>query len=252
MTKQLRIRDRLFLGFGLFYDNLGRDMLRAARGKYDSFIFSPPGSKKQSLYNAVQKLLKTGYLEKTIKNGIPYLRITGEGWQACQRDFSFLKMRKKKWNRKWCVVIFDFPEEKKSIRESLRNKLYQLGFGRLQRSIYISPFDFSDDMAEFLNSKKILGYAFVLTSKHRLMGNAKNLASYVWGLEKINKEYLALLKKTAKIKIIKDERKKRGFLQETYFDLVNLIKEDPLLPYDLLPDNWLGEKVRKQILSLID
>lgn len=251
MAKKLRIEDRLFLGFGLFYDYLGRNLLKAARGNYDCFIFSPPKTKKESVYNAVQKLLKTGCLERIVKNGAPYLRITGKGVEAWQRDFPLLKLRQNQWNKKWCLVIFDFPEKNKHQRESLREKLYQLGFGKLQRSVYISPYDLAEDIAEFLDDQKILGYAFVLTAPHCLMGSAKELANNVWGLEKINKEYIALLKeskKTGKIKIAPERKKALG---KIYFDLVELMEKDPLLPYELLPDDWSGEKVRKQILSLL-
>ncbi len=251
MAKKLRIEDRLFLGFGLFYDYLGRNLLKAARGDYDCFVFSPPKAKKESVYNAVQKLLKTGYLERIVKNGAPYLRITGKGVKAWQRDFSFLRLRQSLWNKKWCFVIFDFPEKNKWRRESLRKQLCQLGFGKLQRSVYISPYDLADDIAEFLDDQKILGYAFVLTAPHRLMGNAKRLANSVWSLEKINQRYRTLLEKSKKIGKIRAVQERKEALGKIYFDLVGLMEKDPFLPYELLPNDWLGEKTRKQILSLL-
>src|SRR4030042_7155442 len=99
--KKLRIRDRILLGFGLFYDYVGRHMLLAARGSYQACLFTPPKNKNESIYNAVYKLLITGDLEKVVKNGKPYLRITGKGYQLWQRDFSFLNMRNIPWDGKW-------------------------------------------------------------------------------------------------------------------------------------------------------
>lgn len=249
--KKLRIRDRILLGFGLFYDYVGRHMILAARGSYKACLFVPPETKKKSVYNAVYEMLKTGYLEKIIKNGKPYLRITNRGQQAWQRDFSFLAMRDTPWDGKWRLVIFDLPEDKKSIRESLRRKLYKLGFGQLQKSIYINPFDFVQDMAEFLENKHLLGYAFVLTAKHELMGNAQKLANRVWKLEKINREYKKILKELKRLKTINNEQKREVLLRRLFFDLSDLLVRDPILPKELLPDDWLGDKVRKGLFSLI-
>lgn len=53
-----------------------------------------------------------------------------------------LKIEKpKRWDRKWRVVIFDIPEKKKLAREVLREKLKDLGFRAIQRSVFIHPYD---------------------------------------------------------------------------------------------------------------
>lgn len=249
--KKLRIRDRILLGFGLFYDYIGRHMLLAARGSYKACLFVPPKNKKESIYNAVSQMLKTGYLEKVVKNGKPYLRISNRGFQGWQRDFSFLAMRDTPWDGKWRLVIFDLPEERKIRREALRRKLYELGFGQLQKSIYISPFDFVQDMAEFLERQHLLGYAFVLTAKHELMGSAKKLANRVWKLDKINKEYTKIMEGLEKLKAVKRKDKWQSHLRKLFFYLSDLLTRDPFLPKELLPEDWLGEKVRVKLISLI-
>ena len=38
------------------------------------------------------------------------------------------------------MIIFDIPEKKKSAREALRDKLKDLGFAKLQDSVWITPF----------------------------------------------------------------------------------------------------------------
>lgn len=45
-----------------------------------------------------------------------------------------------RWDRKWRLVAFDISEERKKGREALRNMLYQLGFYKLQRSIFVHPY----------------------------------------------------------------------------------------------------------------
>ncbi|EKD56945.1 MAG: hypothetical protein ACD_58C00039G0006 [uncultured bacterium] len=52
-----------------------------------------------------------------------------------------LKIKKsEKWDGLWRVVIFDVPEEKKVARDVLRNKLKELGFVQLQKSVFVLPY----------------------------------------------------------------------------------------------------------------
>ena len=54
-------------------------------------------------------------------------------------DFNFKKP--KKWDKKWRVLIFDIKEQKKYLREKVRNTLRAVGFIRLQDSVWVYPYD---------------------------------------------------------------------------------------------------------------
>lgn len=43
-----------------------------------------------------------------------------------------------RWDGKWRLVIFDIPEKKAAARRALRNRLRELGFVQLQRSVQSS------------------------------------------------------------------------------------------------------------------
>lgn len=45
------------------------------------------------------------------------------------------------WDQKWRIVIFDIPNEKKTARDILAKKLKNLGFLRLQKSVFVFPYD---------------------------------------------------------------------------------------------------------------
>lgn len=49
--------------------------------------------------------------------------------------------KKKRKDGKWLMVIYDIPERMRKVRESFRNDLKLLGFQKLQRSIWICPYD---------------------------------------------------------------------------------------------------------------
>lgn len=47
----------------------------------------------------------------------------------------------KNWDKKWRLVIFDIPNEKKTARDILASKLKKLGFLRLQKSVFVFPYE---------------------------------------------------------------------------------------------------------------
>ena len=62
--------------------------------------------------------------------------------------------RPARWDGKWRIVIFDVPEKMKRAREALREKLRELGFKELQKSVFIHPFECKDEIdfvTEFFN-----------------------------------------------------------------------------------------------------
>lgn len=44
-----------------------------------------------------------------------------------------------RWDGKWRMVLFDIPEEKKRARDALRQKLTDIGFKELQKSVLVYP-----------------------------------------------------------------------------------------------------------------
>lgn len=52
----------------------------------------------------------------------------------------------KKWDKKWRLVIFDIPTYLKRARETLRAHLKYLGLYRLQKSIFVFPYECKDEI----------------------------------------------------------------------------------------------------------
>jgi len=55
--------------------------------------------------------------------------------------------KKRKWDKRWRIVIFDIPERRKSVRTRLRRFMNEYGFVRLQDSVWIYPYDCEDLIA---------------------------------------------------------------------------------------------------------
>lgn len=58
-----------------------------------------------------------------------------------------LKIKKpKKWDNQWRIVIFDIPNKLKKAREAIRKKLKELGFIKLQESVFVFPYECEDEI----------------------------------------------------------------------------------------------------------
>lgn len=112
-----------------------------------------PGYKKGAKFNyqaksALGRLATKGLVTFVEENGKRYARITEKGERMLQMETERVAIAKKrKWDRRWRVVIFDIPERRKSVRTSLRRFMNEYGFIRLQDSVWIYPYDCEDLIA---------------------------------------------------------------------------------------------------------
>ena len=138
---------------------------------------------------------------------------------------------KKKWDGNWYLVIYDIPETKRKLRDILRENLRHLGFGELQASVWISPFNFFGEIERIVKDYNLFPYVLFTISDRVGREEAKILARRVWKLEKTNEQYKRLL-----------EEIKKGDEQSFYFRYLNILEGDPQLPDELLPEDWKGNE----------
>jgi len=112
-----------------------------------------PGYKKGAKFNyqyksALGRLAAKGCVVFVEENGKRYARITEKGERMLQIETEKVAITKKRrWDRRWRVVIFDIPERRRSIRVNLRRFMEEYGFVRLQNSVWIYPYDCEDLIA---------------------------------------------------------------------------------------------------------
>ena len=120
-----------------------------------------PGFKKGARFNYKAKtvlghLADRGCIEFVEKEGKRYARITEKGEQMLQFETEKVTMAKKRrWDRRWRIVIFDIPERRKSVRAKLRRYMQEYGFVRLQDSVWVYPHDCEDLIALVKTSFRI-------------------------------------------------------------------------------------------------
>ncbi len=106
-------------------------------------------------YLKVKKLIKVYRQDKE-----KYLELTPKGLEKL-KDIAIddLEIKRPKiWDKKWRIVIFDIPNNKKLSRDVLRGKLRNLGFILLQESVFIHPFECKKEINFITNNYFIQPY----------------------------------------------------------------------------------------------
>jgi len=118
------------------------------------------GKRKPAKYyqNAVSRLRQKGYITFEEVKGKKFLRITEKGKRRlAEYNKGERKIEKpKRWDGKWRIVIFDIPEKKKIVRNNLRRELKNIGFTRLQNSVWIYPYD-CEEFIKLVKADKRIG-----------------------------------------------------------------------------------------------
>lgn len=106
--------------------------------------------------------------EKRMTDGSLKLMLTVKGKRQAgilSLMSSSLNFKKSKhWDGKWRLVIFDIPEKDRIFRDILRSHLQELGFYKLQNSVFVSPHPFEKPILELVELYFATSYVRVITA----------------------------------------------------------------------------------------
>lgn len=122
--------------------------------------------RKSDFNREIKRLQKKKYvaLTKTEKGWI--IKILRRGLRRYKEiQMMHLQLVKNKaWDGKWRLFIFDIPENMRSRRDSLREKLKSLGLYNIQRSVFAYPFDCRKELefvSDYYSLERFTTYAEV-------------------------------------------------------------------------------------------
>ena len=116
---------------------------------------------KRALQSAIRKLYQSKLIDYRENNdGTISMILTNDGKKKTIRyNLDSIKIKKPgHWDRLWRLVIFDIPEKKRQGRRALVEKLKELGFFSVQKSVFIHPFECKNEIdfiTEIFNLKPL-------------------------------------------------------------------------------------------------
>lgn len=129
-------------------------------------FFNNDSKEKNRIRRSISSLKNKRLIKTYFKNGQEFMEITENG----KKKVLFYKLdeikikRNKKWDGLWRIAAFDIPEKHRKARMALSRKMKEMGLLSLQKSLFISPFDFLDELdfiGEIFNVRKYILYFII-------------------------------------------------------------------------------------------
>lgn len=140
------------------------------------------------------------------------------------------------WDKKIYLITYDIPEEARTKRDTLRKFLLQINSRVLAESTYLNVYNPRQLVAAFVSERNIPGTIIISDiGKDGGVGETtiQDLLVKVYSLADVNDRYEKFLNRAKKV------TENRISL---IFEYLSVLKDDPQLPFELLPKGWLGDK----------
>jgi phenylacetic acid degradation operon negative regulatory protein len=216
----------------------------------------------ESFNRTIRRLEEEGLIKKSKKDEKIHLLLTDQGRKIIKKHRAEAHGPPHSWDKKWRLVVFDIPEEKRKLRNYFRRYLVTLGFGKVQRSIWISPYDFSEIIQRYAKKLELSKYIFQITAEKFKGLSEAALVQAFWDLKGIQNKYLKLIQLYTKkqkelAELFKNSPRDKDIStqitrEHLLWDYQSILSRDPHLPAEFLPDDWGGEKARIFIDSFLE
>ncbi|KKT79163.1 CRISPR-associated endonuclease Cas2 [Candidatus Giovannonibacteria bacterium RIFCSPHIGHO2_12_44_12] len=112
---------------------------------------------RNQLFHLIRILKLNGFIKIIEKDKKSIAEITNKGKLRIRRAMldKLLINIPKRWDRKWRIVIFDIPEEKRRLRDALRHRLKILGYFEFQKSVFVFPYRSESEINILVNYFKL-------------------------------------------------------------------------------------------------
>lgn len=198
---------------------------------------------------SVSRLAKRGLLVTPHRDGsMPDLRLTPEAEALLPAYYTPEKQWNKPWNHWWYVLMFDVPEKDRPYRNQLRGFLKRLRFGCLQKSVWVTPRDIRPEYDDLDRAAAVDSVAHLLEAKTVLGHGNQSIVQEAWdfhGLRELHSHYVGYADKN--LALLRGQRHSPNELMQL-LRMDNLaysqaMQNDPLLPDELIPQDYLGKDV---------
>lgn len=195
---------------------------------------------------AISRMLRQGWLGARKVNGKSYYGLSERGLGRLEdAGRRIYQLRPNPWDGAWRIVSYAVPEERRALRDRLRQELSWLGFAPLASGVWLSPNALERQVQDLLDAEGLAPYVELFTAQHQGPSLPRELVARSWDLAAIDARYGAFV---AELCPRLDTLRARPLPDNLAFvERVRLVHEyrkflfiDPGLPAELLPDGWQG------------
>lgn len=155
----------------------------------------------------------------------------------------------------WVLAVFTVPEAERHKRHLLRSRLARLGFGTAAPGVWIAPARLYEETRHTLERLELSAYVDLFRGEHLGYAATAEAVGRWWDLPsiaKLHEEFLA-----AHEPVLRAWTSSPGSAEDAYRDYLfaldswrRLPYADPVLPAELLPQDWPGARSAEVFAAL--
>jgi len=197
-----------------------------------------------TIARALSNLLQKGLI-KRLKTDAKTLEITDLGKKRISELIPTYK-EKRPWDGYLYLVSYDIPTSTNTKRDLFRDYLKKIGCGKLQDSLWMTPYNPTGVVNEFIDEYHIPGTILVSKlGKDGTIGDEdrQSLIVRIYQYEKLTKHYDAFIQTYT--------HRKNMSKTEALLSYHAILRDDPQLPFALEPDGFPARDAYALFQSLI-
>ncbi|MGY1763363.1 PaaX family transcriptional regulator C-terminal domain-containing protein [Geodermatophilus sp. SYSU D00779] len=152
------------------------------------------------------------------------------------------------WDGAWTLLGFSLPDAQRSQRHELRSRLLWAGFGPLQGGLWVAPS--GADVSAVAGNPGLSAHIRVFTARALPPTDVDAMVRDAWDLDAIAARYRGFLERweaPERRPELPDALARQLALQT---DWLRVIRQDPRLPVQHLPEGWPAERAQRLFLGL--
>lgn len=166
------------------------------------------------------------------------------------------------WNGRWHLAAFAVPENKRSARDRLRDRLIDLGGAAVNNGLYVSAHPWDDEVRSAAVQLDIGEHLTLADTDHLDVGGVaapRELARLLWPVDELAGSYTRFVTEHQQVVPILERLRERhdrisdrDFLPGALAMVIafqHVFLRDPLLPPELLPRPWPGRAARDLLVT---
>lgn len=234
----------IFTLFGAHLRNYGNYVSnRALSDMMEVFGFTP-----EAVRAAAFRMVKQGWLDRSKEGRNTFYSLTTEGkHRVLQGILRIFEIDQNQWDETWYLLTYTIPEKKRNIRDELRRELMWLGFGTISNGTWITPWNLKESIEPFIQRHRLNGLVEMFAAHHEGYSTNRTLVERCWNFDQIEKNYDEFLERwNSRFNQLDFStiQPRDSFMEQTLLihDWRKFLHLDPKLPFELLPENWVGKQ----------
>jgi len=158
-------------------------------------LLEPLGMTDQAVRSTLSRSLKNGWFDTRRQGRNSFYSLTPRAKRLLEEGSErlFAPRQPRPWDGRWHLLSYSVPENRRKLRDRLRQRLVWMGFGYLNTGTWITPYAVPKDLLDWLDASRagayveLFGATYEGADPHDLVRRAWDLA----GLEAAMHAFLA-------------------------------------------------------------